>query len=79
MPTGLGGRLSPGDDLIPSAVGRQLPTIGEAYAVSVDGGRTLSRPSPISPDRWNAAALEPETNGPCLREREDRTVEGRFV
>ncbi|MGZ8514455.1 MAG: hypothetical protein ACXWXA_05370, partial [Candidatus Limnocylindrales bacterium] len=62
-----------------SAVGRQIPTIGEAYAVSLDGGRSFSAPSPISRDRWNAAALEPETNGPGLRERADRTVDGRFV
>ena len=60
-------------------VGFQILTIGEAYAISLDGGRTFSAPSPISPDRWNAAALEPETNGPGLRERADRTVDGRFV
>ncbi len=62
-----------------TGVGRQIPTIGEAYAVSLDGGRTFSAPSPISPDRWNAATLKPETNGPGLRERADRTVDGRFV
>jgi hypothetical protein len=59
--------------------GRQIPTIGEAYAVSLDGGRRFSPPGLISSDRWNAAALEPTTNGPGLRERADRTVDGRFV
>jgi hypothetical protein len=62
-----------------SCVGRRIPTIGEAYAVSLDAGRTFTAPSPISPFRWNAAALKPDTNGPGLRERADRTVDGRFV
>jgi hypothetical protein len=62
-----------------SGAGRQIPTIGEAYAISLDGGRTFSAPGPISSERWNAAALGPATNGPGLRERADRTVDGRFL
>jgi len=59
--------------------GLRIPTVGEAYAVSLDGGQTFGEPRPISAGRWNAAALEPRTNGPGLRERADRTPDGRFV
>jgi hypothetical protein len=67
------------DVAVGTSSSRHLPTAGEAYAVSLDGGRTYGEPRPISPARWNAAALEPETNGPGLRERADRTVDGRLV
>lgn len=67
------------DVAVSSSVGNQTPTIGEAYSVSLDGGRTFGAPAPMSRARWAAAALVPDSNGPGLRERADRTVDGRFV
>ncbi len=53
-----------------------LPTIGNAYAVSYDGGVTFGRPAPTSRVRWNAAALETIIQGPGLRDRAMRTADG---
>ena len=57
--------------------GGWIPTIGAAYAVSVDGGRTFGAPRPISSARWSAASLASATNGPGLRDRSDRLADGR--
>lgn len=52
------------------------PVVGTYYAVSLDGGRTFAKPTPITSARWPAAALDRGVNGPGLRERADFTADG---
>ncbi len=59
------------------ADGVASPTIGVAGSVSVDGGRTFSRPVSLSPVRWPATAVAAATNGMGLRERAAATADGR--
>jgi hypothetical protein len=51
-------------------------TMGLGFAVSADGGRTWSRPQPVSGTRWLASDLGGVVNGAGLRERADRTADG---
>lgn len=53
-----------------------LPTIGTAYAVSLDGGVTFTGPTRVTTVRWNAAALERTADGPGLRDRAEFTADG---
>jgi len=55
------------------------PTIGIAYSLSLDGGRTFTPPTAITATRWNAAGLDPATNGPGLRERAELSADGTVV
>jgi hypothetical protein len=55
------------------------PTIGVACSLSIDGGRTFTAPTAVTDSRWNAAALDPSTNGPGLRERAELTADGTVV
>jgi hypothetical protein len=59
-----------------TSASRHIPTIGTGYAVSFDGGLTFAPPKAVSAVRWNAAALEPNRNGPGLRERAERAADG---
>jgi hypothetical protein len=51
-------------------------TIGNAYVVSSDGGRTWGAPRPVSATRWSAARLGGVTNAFGLRERAERLANG---
>jgi hypothetical protein len=51
-------------------------TVGTAYAVSRDGGRTWEGPFPVTKARWSAAAVQLGRNGTGLRERADRAADG---
>jgi hypothetical protein len=44
-------------------------TVGSAAALSVDGGRTFSRPAPVTRARWSLSAMAGFHNGVGLRER----------
>lgn len=59
--------------------GLRLPTLTEAYAVSLDDGITFDTPRSTSSIRWSAAALATATNGPGLRDGIDRAADGRVV
>jgi hypothetical protein len=51
-------------------------TVGNAYAVSFDGGVTWRGPVAITTARWRATNLAGLANGPGLRERAERTAGG---
>jgi len=51
-------------------------TVGTAYAVSRDGGRTWEGPFPVTTARWSATSIEQGTNGAGLRERAELTADG---
>jgi hypothetical protein len=59
--------------------GAARATVGTAYAVSTDDGRTWSRPRPASSTRWYARDLDGVTNGVGLRERAERTADDDVV
>jgi hypothetical protein len=59
--------------------GGTIPTIGTAYVLSTDGGRTFGAPRAVSSTRWSAASVTPATNGMGLRERADRLADGRIL
>jgi len=67
------------DDVAAGAAWSADARIGNAYAVSVDGGLTFTTPKLVSSDRWRAAALERAINGPGLRDRAELTADGRIV
>ena len=58
------------------ASGTTGATVGNAYAVSFDGGLSWGEPVAISATRWRASNLARVTNGPGLRERADLTAGG---
>lgn len=51
-------------------------TVGNAYAISYNGGSTWSRPKAVNTTRWRAGNLAKVSNGPGLRERADLTADG---
>lgn len=51
-------------------------TVGTAYAVSRDGGRTWEGPLPVTQARWSEAAVQVGRNGTGLRERAELTADG---
>jgi len=51
-------------------------TMGLAFAVSSDGGRSWGRPRHIGTTRWWASDLGGVVNGAGLRERAERTTDG---
>ncbi len=51
-------------------------TVGTAYAVSRDGGRTWEGPFPVTKARWSEAAVQLGRNGTGLRERAELTADG---
>lgn len=55
---------------------RARATVGNAYAISTDGGVTWRTPAPISRERWRASNLGGVVNGIGLRERAERLADG---
>jgi hypothetical protein len=51
-------------------------TVGNAYTVSTDGGRSWRAPAPVSEERWRASNLGGVVNGVGLRERAERLADG---
>jgi hypothetical protein len=51
-------------------------TVGTAYAVSRDGGRTWEGPFAVTRARWSEAAVQLGRNGTGLRERAELTADG---
>ena len=51
-------------------------TMGLAFAVSTDGGRSWGRPRAVGMTRWRASDLGGVVNGVGLRERAERTSDG---
>ncbi len=51
-------------------------TVGQAFAVSTDGGVSWRRPVAVSDRRWRASNLGDVVNGVGLRERAERLADG---
>ena len=67
------------DDVASSNSSRTDARIGNAVAVSYDGGRSFPVPSLVSGKRWRASSLERTANGPGLRDRAEVAADGRIV
>jgi hypothetical protein len=63
-------------DLPRGSAASDAVTVGTAYAVSRDGGRTWEGPFPVTAARWSATSIEQGTNGAGLRERAEPTADG---